>query len=570
MPRGTSIHIGLNFVDPDRYDGWDGQLSGCINDARDMQNIANGLGYTSTIMTDSQATAANVMRAIGQAAQSLSSGDILMLTYSGHGSQVRDANGEEPDGLDETWVLWDRMLLDDELFSLWSQFRAGVRIVMLSDSCHSGTVARMRAYDRMLAGDALAAQYRRQRNRPPKFRLAPPEVVEAVYERDRALYYEPAQWASVSERSQMTASLILISGCQDNQLSADGERNGLFTETLLSVWSSGSFQGNYAAFHTAITDQMPATQTPNLFRIGAANAAFDNEKPFTIGDGAGTGPVVTTRPTITAPGQVANSATPVRFSVNPGAGRYYAVEVTTDPTLFNFAQNGSRRDADNFFGSWATPPFGSAASYPADYAMPSDAWERLRRAGATLYYRVWATDSPNSWANAISSTPDSQAASAPSFSLTGGATQPSGRPTIEATSQSFAPGGAPPSFLVNPGAGRRYAVEVTTNPYYFMYDRYGGGRNDDNFFASWKTPPFLAAATYPARYEMPSAAFERLARSSARLYYRVWGTDSADAWVNALTSTPDANALEARSFAVGRAMEAAAAAEQAAAQVGAA
>lgn len=244
MPRGNSIHIGLNSVDPSRYNGWDGQLSGCINDARDMQTIASGLGYTTTLMTDSQATAANVMRAIGQAAQALVSGDILMLTYSGHGGQVNDANGDESDGQDETWVLWDRMVLDDELFSLWSQFSAGVRIVMLSDSCHSGTVARMQAYDRMLSTEAIATQYRRLRDRPPKFRLAPFNVVQEIYERDRSLYYEPAQWSSVSERSQVVASLILISGCQDNQLSADGDRNGLFTETLLRVWDSGNFRGN--------------------------------------------------------------------------------------------------------------------------------------------------------------------------------------------------------------------------------------------------------------------------------------------------------------------------------------
>ncbi len=566
MPRGNSIHIGLNSVDPSRYNGWDGQLSGCINDARDMQTIASGLGYTTTLMTDSQATAANVMRAIGQAAQALVSGDILMLTYSGHGGQVNDANGDESDGQDETWVLWDRMVLDDELFSLWSQFSAGVRIVMLSDSCHSGTVARMQAYDRMLSTEAIATQYRRLRDRPPKFRLAPFNVVQEIYERDRSLYYEPAQWSSVSERSQVVASLILISGCQDNQLSADGDRNGLFTETLLRVWDSGNFRGNYAAFHSAITDQMPATQTPNLLRLGAAADAFDQQKPFTIASTGGT--TGTSRPTITAPAQVPNGTAPVRFSVNPGAGRHYAVEVTTENRFFNFAQNGSGRNGDNFFGSWATPPFASAPSYPADYTMPAQAWERLRRAGGRLYYRVWGTDSPNSWVNATSSTPDGESANAPSFTLAGtGTTEPAGRPTIEATSAAFTPGGAPPSFLLNPGSGRRYAVEVTINPYYFMFDRYGTQRNDDNFFASWKTPPFLFSPTYPARYEMPAAAFERLARTSARLYYRVWASDSDNAWVNSLSSTPDANALEAKSLAVTRAGDVGSAASDPAATV---
>jgi metacaspase-1 len=37
--------------------------------------------------------------------------------------------------------------------------------------------------------------------------------------------------------------VILISGCQENQLSADGESNGLFTSQLLHTWNDGLFKG---------------------------------------------------------------------------------------------------------------------------------------------------------------------------------------------------------------------------------------------------------------------------------------------------------------------------------------
>ena len=73
----------------------------------------------------------------------------------------------------------------------------------------------------------------------------------------------------------------LISGCQDNQLSADGTFNGLFTGTLLSVWNGGKFKGAYAP-STAIVKRMPPTQTPNHFVIGAVNPTFDGQKPFTV------------------------------------------------------------------------------------------------------------------------------------------------------------------------------------------------------------------------------------------------------------------------------------------------
>src|SRR4051794_31375053 len=82
MAQGQSIHIGLNHVDPNAYNGWDGALSGCINDANDMQSIAQGEGFSPTLLIDDQATAAAVISAIGSAAQQLSSDDILVITYS--------------------------------------------------------------------------------------------------------------------------------------------------------------------------------------------------------------------------------------------------------------------------------------------------------------------------------------------------------------------------------------------------------------------------------------------------------------------------------------------------------
>src|SRR6185503_10044779 len=144
MARGKSIHIGVNQLDPAHY-GFDGKLRACENDAKSMRTIASSLGYESTLLLTDEATSTNVMKALSTAAEDLNAGDILLLTYAGHGSQVPDVNGDEDDRLDETWCLYDRMLLDDELYRLWSQFKSGVRIVMVSDSCHSGTMARFYA-----------------------------------------------------------------------------------------------------------------------------------------------------------------------------------------------------------------------------------------------------------------------------------------------------------------------------------------------------------------------------------------------------------------------------------------
>jgi hypothetical protein len=410
MPKGISLHIGLNQVDPNYYNGWNGgPLAGCINDARDMKTVADASGYQSTMLTDSQATASAVTKTIGQIAQQLDSGDIFLITYSGHGGQINDVNGDDSDGLDETWVLWDRELLDDELYQLWAQFRSGVRIFVLSDSCHSGTVTRRRSLlTDLYSSDQFTNEYGVNLNGGPNFRVIPPQVQEAVIERDRNMY--EALMQAARSKPAIGASVLSISGCQDNQLSLDGARNGLFTGTLLQVWNSGSFSGNYRTFHREIVNRMPPTQTPQYYLVGAVNTTFEAERPFTIGGTMGGGTAI---PNIQGPASLQYIDQLPILAVNPGANRYYAVEVATSPALFDYEANGDRRNDDNFFGSWRTIPFGFAPSYPTSYNLPAQVWDRLRRNTKHLYYRLWATDSPNRWVNQVTTTPDARAATAP-------------------------------------------------------------------------------------------------------------------------------------------------------------
>jgi hypothetical protein len=549
MPKGISVNIGLNFVNPAAYNGWDGELAGCINDARDMHQIATQLGYNATLLTDAQASAAEVARAIGQAARQLESGDICLVTYSGHGSQITDATGDEPDGKDETWVLWDRQLLDDELNGLWSNFAAGVRIFVLSDSCHSGTVARMALFKRMFRSPEFAARYNRAVNDAPRIRAADPAAVYANYLAHQG-EYEVSQW---THRAAVNASVTLISGCQDNQLSSDGDANGLFTQRLKEVWNGGSFSGNYAQFHSAIVARMPSDQTPNLFRTGVASPAFDAEKPFTIGDGSSNAGDSSSL-SISGPSSFANGPTPVSFSVSVPAGHYFAVEVATDASLFNSAANGARRNDNNFYASWKVSPFRQGTSF----TMPLDAWNRLRQGASQLYYRLWSTSSPTSWVNYQVTTPDSNAQAAPSITLAA-QTQPGtgevGTPAITAPT-AFPANGSPPRFQVNPGAGRYYAVEVSTNSWYFT-PQYSAQRNDDNFYGSWKVTPFQSSALYPAAFELPAAAWSRLRdnASNGRLYYRMWWTESPTQWVNHGCTTPSSSGQNAPSFALSREFE---------------
>jgi len=270
MPIGASLHIGLNAVDPQQYSGWNGQLTACEFDANDMQALAKTQGFKKvTKRLTKKATRNRVLADIKAAAAKLKQSDIFFLTYSGHGGQVPNTGNDlEPDGFDETWCLYDGELIDDELYAVLNQFAKGVRIFVLSDSCHSGTVLR-------------AIQFSALGVKPVRPRMMPRDVALRVY-MDHQKFYDKIQRTRSSPRKRMRATALLISGCQDNQTSADGDRNGLFTETLLAVWKNGKFNGDYRGFHKSIVKLMPPTQTPNFFTIGPANYAFEEQKPFTV------------------------------------------------------------------------------------------------------------------------------------------------------------------------------------------------------------------------------------------------------------------------------------------------
>jgi hypothetical protein len=278
MAKGISLHIGLNAVSAAAYGGWSGKLNACEADANDMEALAKSKGFKTTKLLTKAGTRKRVLAAVKSAATALSSGDIFFLTYSGHGGQLPDMNGDEVDNQDETWCLYDGELVDDDLNLALCGFKPGVRVLVLSDSCHSGTSTR--AIERKAHGATFdaTAQVLRDAN-GVAIRMMPPAYLLGAY------YAQKKTYDKVLKRPAPPApkaSVLLISGCQDDQTSADGDFNGLFTGTLKSVWANGGFAGAYKAFHKAIVAKMPASQKPALFPTGAANSTFIAQTPFTV------------------------------------------------------------------------------------------------------------------------------------------------------------------------------------------------------------------------------------------------------------------------------------------------
>lgn len=281
-PKGSSLHIGLNRVDQVHYVGWKGELVACENDAHDMETIARSQGFVTQSLLTKAATSTAVLAVVEKAAKELVEDDFFFLTYSGHGGQINDVNKDEPDGLDETWVLYDRELLDDELYVAWSLFRPGVRIFVVSDSCHSGTITKEMFLNPTPFLPRVEARVRATTGPNLRPRFLPPEVQSKVYKERASLYDDIRKKTPRRERVNVECSVILVSACQDNQIAMEGNKNGLFTETLLRVWDNGRFNGGYHHFRNEIANMMPPTQSPKYTIVGHRERVFEHQRPFVI------------------------------------------------------------------------------------------------------------------------------------------------------------------------------------------------------------------------------------------------------------------------------------------------
>lgn len=284
--NGRALCIGLNSVDPNHYQGWVGTLIACEADANDMADIANSQHFQNVnVLLTQSATRANVLGNLKTAALASKPGDLFMLSYSGHGAQLPDLDGDEDDGMDETWALFDGELIDDELYAALADFQQGVRILVLSDSCNSGTVTKSAYYTNRGQAQSRFPSPETFPNLTTEvaYRTMPLSIALQTYRANRSLY-DPLlnKPKGRKVKSDIQASCLLVSGCQDNQLSQDGTFNGLFTGTLLRKWNAGKFNGNYRDFHHSILSAMPPDQSPNYFWASAADHKFEQQAPFTV------------------------------------------------------------------------------------------------------------------------------------------------------------------------------------------------------------------------------------------------------------------------------------------------
>jgi hypothetical protein len=195
-------------------------LSGCVNDARNWERWLQGQGFQTRTLFDQAATLDGMLAAMRQLIQSSSSGDIIAIQYSGHGTQLPSTNADEP--MDEALVPIDYAqsgcLIDDDVAEICNGIPDGVSVTFFMDCCHAGTNTRL------FLGAATAMG--RARFMPPY-----PAMIEA-HLRARAGRARGVRGAYSGSRE------VLFAACQSDQSAYESAGQGDFTRHALEVLRS--------------------------------------------------------------------------------------------------------------------------------------------------------------------------------------------------------------------------------------------------------------------------------------------------------------------------------------------
>lgn len=131
--------IGLNYYNTNY------ELKGCINDVTNIEEKYKSLGFTEFVRrierSGSEPTVTETLKDLEMFIKSSKTGDLLAFHYSGHGSSEPDKSGDEKDKRDEKICLLDGWVLDDVLYKIMIQnLPIGVKLRCLFDCCNSGTI----------------------------------------------------------------------------------------------------------------------------------------------------------------------------------------------------------------------------------------------------------------------------------------------------------------------------------------------------------------------------------------------------------------------------------------------
>ncbi|KAK6201510.1 caspase domain-containing protein [Scheffersomyces amazonensis] len=248
--RKKALLVGCNYFNSRN------ELKGCINDVKNMSNFLNQRwGYKwedMVILTDDQhdlsrvPTKNNVIRAMQWLVKDARPNDSLVFHYSGHGGITKDLDGDEESGYDEVIYPVDfeqaGHIVDDDMHAIMVRpLPPGCRLTALYDSCHSGTALDL-PYVYSTKGVIKEPNLLKDAGMGAVTALMDYETgniggaISAVTD----IFKKVTNSSNVNQDRirQIKASpadVISISGCKDDQTSADAQENGRATGAM--SWS---------------------------------------------------------------------------------------------------------------------------------------------------------------------------------------------------------------------------------------------------------------------------------------------------------------------------------------------
>ena len=272
-----AVLIGIN-----RYRIQGADLRGCVNDVKNMQAALTAyLGFAKgdvTVLTDYDATKKAMQAAIKGLVAGAKKGDVLLLHYSGHGSNVPDDNGDEADHRDEilcpTDLDWKDPLRDDWLRATFDTLKAGVNLTVVMDCCHSGSNTRA-----IQPPDAPLI---------PRYLPNPWDIMaEESGRRLRGKVTSELRSSSRTLRKKsdvVTANIpeLLVTGCRDTQTSADayigGTYNGALTYNLVAAIQAAKGKFTYRELHQGVLERLKKGDFDQVPQLEGRKDGFD--RPF--------------------------------------------------------------------------------------------------------------------------------------------------------------------------------------------------------------------------------------------------------------------------------------------------
>lgn len=260
------LNINLNHVDPAHYHGWSGKLDDTHIDTASFQKRL-GRKFETYNLADDKANISNVIKSIQELASVTEPGDLVVITYSGHGAMDSSSSYmEEQLTTDQAWCLYDGLLRDNHVHKLLSLFKKGVRVVLFSFCCHSGSMYKGGDFS-----DTVTFYF------VPKF--MPKPIEDKMLDSDGSI---DAKLQKIGCKQDITASLKYIGACRNNQYSySTGEGDA----AQIAWWKS--FDNFPALPYVYVFNNMfrngyaPPSQTP-VYQNLSKDKKFNNERAFNI------------------------------------------------------------------------------------------------------------------------------------------------------------------------------------------------------------------------------------------------------------------------------------------------